>query len=56
MVNELDVPNITNGPDHYIKPKTINNDLKSSPNWKQNFQSVKKVLLVGYNGANNTGS
>lgn len=59
----MDVPNITNGPDHCIRLDTINNEsitnngLKSSQNHKkQNFQSVKKVLLVGYNGANNTGS
>ncbi|MBP2046392.1 polysaccharide pyruvyl transferase family protein [Methanobacterium aggregans] len=36
---------------------TVDNELKSSQSQKEDInQDVKKVLLVGYNGANNTGS
>ncbi|WP_394295790.1 polysaccharide pyruvyl transferase family protein [Methanobacterium paludis] len=56
-MNELDVPNLTDRQDRDDKLNIDHKNLKSSHNREQNFkQSVPKVLLVGYNGANNTGS
>lgn len=69
MVNELDSTTLMNFMDHCtgvndaLNKPDIKNDpyndrnLKSSQkSEKQDHQHVKKVLLVGYNGANNTGS
>lgn len=69
MVNELNLTKLKNFPDHGTelndalnKPNIENEpcgnrNLKhSQKSEKQDHQHVKKVLLVGYNGANNTGS
>ncbi|MCE7697528.1 MAG: hypothetical protein K8E24_001265 [Methanobacterium paludis] len=52
----MDVP-LTDRQDRDDELNIAHKDLKSSHNREQNFNhSVPKVLLVGYNGANNTGS
>jgi polysaccharide pyruvyl transferase WcaK-like protein len=69
MVNELDLTTLMNFMDHgtgvndALNKPDIENDPNSDRNLKssqksekQDHQRIKKVLLVGYNGANNTGS
>ncbi|MCE7697526.1 MAG: hypothetical protein K8E24_001255 [Methanobacterium paludis] len=53
----MDVPNLTDGQDRDDGLNIAHKDLKSFHNQEENFKhGVPKVLLVGYNGANNTGS